>query len=64
MVAVRDRQGALEMLNPYMKGWAIFELARQEAEERCAAQPRKPHPAPPNPAPGSVEWFALQQKSS
>jgi phage terminase large subunit-like protein len=28
----------------------------------AAARPRKPQPAPPDPARGSVEWFALQEK--
>ena len=37
-----------------------FELMRQQAEEVRAAQQRKPQPAPPNPARGSVEWEALQ----
>jgi hypothetical protein len=32
------------------------------AEEVRAAQERKPQPAPPNPAPASVEWQALQEK--
>ena len=54
--------GALEMLNPPMSSYAAYEIARQQAEEVLAAQQRKPQPAPPNPAPGSVEWQALQEK--
>jgi hypothetical protein len=30
--------GALEMLNPQMKSWGIFELYRQKAEALAAAQ--------------------------
>ena len=56
--------GALEMLNPPMTSWGAYELMRQQAEEVLAAQQRKPQPAPPNPAPGSMEWFAVQNKSS
>jgi predicted phage terminase large subunit-like protein len=54
--------GALEMLNPPMTSWGAFELMRQQAEEVRAAQQRKPQPAQPNPARGSMEWFDLQQK--
>jgi len=54
--------GALEMLNPPMPSWAAYEIAREMAEETLAAQQRKPQPAPLNPAPGSVEWQALQQQ--
>ena len=56
--------GALEMLNPEMKGWAIYELYRQQAEQLRAEQQRKPHPAPPNPAPGSMEWQAEQNRQN
>ena len=52
--------GALEMLNPPMQSWGAFELARQEAEAILAAQQRKPQPAPPDPARGSMERQALQ----
>ena len=45
-----------------MQSWGAYELARQMAEEVRAAQERKPQPAPLNPAPGSVEWQALQQE--
>ena len=52
------------MLNPPMTSWGAYELMRQQAEEVLAAQQRKPQPAPPNPAPGSMEWFDAQKKSS
>jgi hypothetical protein len=55
--------GALEMLNPPIKGWAILEYYRLRAQE--LAEQRKPQPAPPaNPAPGSPEWQAEQNKSN
>ena len=53
---------ALEMLNPPMKSWAAYEIARQDAEAILAAQQRKPQPAPPNPTSGLLEWFVLQEK--
>ena len=34
--------GALEMLNPQMKGWGIFELYRRQAEQLQAEQRGKP----------------------
>jgi predicted phage terminase large subunit-like protein len=37
-------------------------LRRWDEAAQAAAQPRKPQPAPPDPARGSVEWFALQEK--
>ena len=55
---------ALEMPNPQMKGWNIWELYRRQARELELEQQRKPQPAPPNPAPGSIEWQNLQNKSS
>jgi hypothetical protein len=49
--------------NPEMKGMAILEYYRLRAQE--FAEQRKPQPAPPtNPAPGSLEWQAEQNKSS
>ena len=51
--------GALEMLNPRMKGWAYYELMRQQAQElkrQGEPEPRKIHWAP-----GSVEWQAEQE---
>jgi predicted phage terminase large subunit-like protein len=57
--------GALDMLNPDMKGWGIYELYRQKAEELRAEQQRdKPQPTQPTWAPGSMEWLAEQNKSS
>src|SRR5207245_11713704 len=57
--------GALEMLNPDMKGYGIYEAARQRAEQLLAEQQRdKPQPAQPTWAPGSMEWLAAQNKSS
>ena len=54
--------GALEMLNPQMKGRGLYELYREEAE--AAAQRNKPQPVQGVPQPGSVEWFeALQKKA-
>jgi hypothetical protein len=35
---------------------------RQNAEATRGAQQRKPQGAPPNPARGSMEWQALQEK--
>src|SRR5215469_3438395 len=52
--------GALEMLNPNMKGWNIHEVYRRDFEQRQAEQRAKAQPAPPNPARGSLEWQALQ----
>jgi predicted phage terminase large subunit-like protein len=52
--------GALEMLNPQMKSWGIFELYRQQAE--AAAERSKPQPVQTVPAPGSMEWLEAQKK--
>jgi hypothetical protein len=40
--------GALDMLNPQMKGWAVYELYRQQAEQLRAENERgrTPQPAP------------------
>jgi predicted phage terminase large subunit-like protein len=43
-------------------GQGIFEYYRQLAQELEQRQRRKPQPAPPDPARGSLEWFALQEK--
>jgi hypothetical protein len=52
--------GALEMLNPQMKGWSFFELCRAEAE--AVAARTKPQPVQSVPQPGSVEWFVALNK--
>jgi hypothetical protein len=60
-----DRVDALvwafsELLVEPMKGEAIFELARREAE--AVAQRSTPQPAQTVPQPGSMEWFEAQKK--
>ena len=57
--------GALEMLNPQMTGWGIYELYRQQAEQLLQAE-RQATSGRPEPAyaPGSMEWLAKQHKSS
>jgi predicted phage terminase large subunit-like protein len=52
--------GALEMLNPPMKGWGLFELYRQQAEQ--LEEQRKPQPVETTWAIGSMEWLAEQNK--
>ena len=54
--------GALEMLNPPMKGWGIYELYRRQAE--AAAERSKPQPVQTEPQPGSMEWFELQKEKA
>ena len=54
--------GALEMLNPAMKGEGHYEWMRQRAE--AIKEQHKPQPAKPAWAPGSMEWLAEQNKSS
>ena len=56
--------GALEMLNPQMKGWGFYEAMRQKAEQLRAEQSGKPQPTQTIWAPGSMEWLAEQNKSS
>ena len=51
--------GALEMLNPQMKGWGFYELCRAQAE--AAAEHSEPQPVQSVPQPGSVEWFVWLQ---
>jgi hypothetical protein len=53
--------GALEMLNPPMKSWGSFELARQRAQQ--INQATKSKPTSPNWAIGSIEWQAEQDKA-
>jgi len=60
-----DRVDALvwafsELLVERMKGEAMFELARRNAE--AAEQRRKPQPVQTVPQPGSMEWFEAQKK--
>jgi len=52
--------GALEMLNPQMKGWGLYELCR--AQDEAAAARNKPQPVQFVPQPGSVEWSEAQKK--
>ena len=54
--------GALEMLNPQMKGWGIYKLYEQQAA--AAAESSKPQPVQNVPQPGSTEWFQAQQKKN
>ena len=51
--------GAMEMLNPQMKSWGIYELTRRQAQE--LKQQREPEPRKTHSAPGSVEWQAEQE---
>ena len=44
--------GALEMLNPQMKGWGLYELCR--AQDEAAAQRNKPQLF--NSCPSPVRW--------
>ena len=56
--------GALEMLNPQMKGWGIYEFYRQKAQgPPCRDGEVRRHPPKPM-GPGSMEWQAEQDKSS
>ena len=53
------------MLNPDMKSYGAYELARRQAEQLRAEQQRdKPQPTQPTWAIGSMEWLAEQKKSS
>src|SRR5271169_2729269 len=52
--------GALEMLNPDMKSYGLFEATRRRAEQLLAEQ-RKPELRKTNWAPGSMEWRAEQE---
>jgi hypothetical protein len=47
--------GALEMLNPPMKGWGLFEYYRREAEKLEAERVAASAPVKPTYAIGSVE---------
>jgi hypothetical protein len=52
--------GALEMLNPRMNSWGMFEATRRRAEELK----QRPEPQPPKKewARGSMEWQAEQDR--
>ena len=52
--------GALEMLNPPMSNWGIFELYRQRAE--AADEHNKPQPVKTEYAKGLMEWLEMQKK--
>ena len=54
--------GALEMLNPQMKGWGYYEYTRQRAQ--ALEQHDKPQTPQVMYAQGSMEWLAEQNKSS
>jgi predicted phage terminase large subunit-like protein len=54
--------GALEMLNPNMNSWGIYELYRQQAEKLRAEREAASGRAEPTWAPGSMEWQAEQEK--
>ena len=45
-------------------GQTAYELARMLAEEAEQRRKMKPQGAPPNPAPGSMEWLAAQKKAN
>src|ERR1700738_5376697 len=57
--------GALEMLNPNMNSWGIYELYRQQAEKLRAEREARGEAQSVQPtwAPGSMEWQAEQEKS-
>ena len=54
--------GALEMLNPNMNSWGIYELYRRQAEKLQAEREATLGRAQPTWAPGSMEWQAEQEK--
>ena len=54
--------GALEMLNPQMKSWGLYELMRRQAEE--FEQQREPEPRKTHWAPGSLEYQAEQEEKT
>jgi predicted phage terminase large subunit-like protein len=56
--------GALEMLNPHMKGWAFYEVGRRQAEQLAQRKAAQPEPTPTHWARGSLEWHAQQNKPS
>jgi hypothetical protein len=44
---------------PGQNAYQLMRMAAEEAEQRRKAKPKG---APPDPARGSMEWFALQEK--
>jgi hypothetical protein len=59
--------GALEMLNPDMKGYGMFEFYHRQAEQLRAEREGRgeaAHPTQSGWAIGSMEWLAEQNKSS
>jgi hypothetical protein len=46
------------MLNPQMKGWNMYEIYRQDAERLQAEREAAAERPKPEPARGSMEWFA------
>jgi hypothetical protein len=53
--------GALEMLNPQMASWGLYELSRRQLQ--AAEERRKPQPRKTVFARGSMEWQAEQEKA-
>ena len=53
--------GALEMLNPQMASWGLYELIRRQLQ--AAEERRKPQPSKTVFARGSMEWQAEQEKA-
>ncbi len=59
--------GALEMLNPDMKGYGMFQFYRRQAEQLRAGREGRgeaAQPTQPTWAIGSTEWLAEQNKST
>jgi hypothetical protein len=54
--------GALEMLNPAMKGWGVYEFYREQAQKLQAERGAASAPVKPTYAIGSMEWLAEQNK--
>ena len=54
--------GAMEMLNPQMKSWGLYELMRQQAQE--LKQQGEPEPRTIHWAPGSLEYQAEQEEKT
>jgi predicted phage terminase large subunit-like protein len=53
--------GALEMLNPQMASWGLYELVRRQLQ--AAEERRKPQPPKTVFARGCMEWQAEQEKA-